>query len=146
MTGTWTENNEDRSRAITMDALLPIREVPTQPSRVESAIPAGFRVPWIDGSDRKTTVSFAMTAGAGCGSKYLTLSVYRDGKPIADEVIDMAEFAQRWVDKVLAEARPTGGSAPGWWATRSTCSPETPPSRGSPPWSPMSRSPAAATG
>ena len=79
-------------RKLTLD---PIRIIDLQvPMReVESTIPCGFRMGWLDGDDEGTP--FSLTAGAGCGSPWLAFS-YGD----RDFCFDMTEFVTQLIDKI----------------------------------------------
>lgn len=80
-------------------------EVPVKVYRTDGfpTIFAGFRVNWIDGEDPETGATFSLCAGAGMGSKYLTLDVEVPGKPNVYEYVDITELLQERVAAILAE-------------------------------------------
>lgn len=80
-------------RKITLD---PVREIETtiKIREVESTIAAGFKIEWMSGSE-PSVGEYAMYAGAGVGSRWLTMHV--GGKEYA---IDMAEFFQNFIAEV----------------------------------------------
>lgn len=98
-------------RQITLDPLMEREALAVTPRRVESTIPCGFQINWFEGTGKHAEtgveVDFDLNAGAGMGSRWLTLSVKvpgEDGR--RNECIDMQEFLGRWVDAVI-EAGPT---------------------------------------
>jgi hypothetical protein len=94
-------------RRLTLDPIVPLVPLDAQPRRVESSMPAGFRVMWLDGGD--AIYQFSLTAGAGVGSKYLVLTLrIRDGDIIAEEVIDVEDLTRRWISKILDQPTPEG--------------------------------------
>jgi len=64
---------------------------------------AGFRQLWLDGSDVDTGVTFELTAGAGLGSKYMTLTVIFPDDTRVYEYVDITEVLTARVDKIIAE-------------------------------------------
>lgn len=79
-----------------------VDKVPIDFIRVDGPpIWAGLRVDWMDGADSGVQVN--LTAGAGCGSPYLTLTVtFSDGR-IVYEVVDVSEVVQARVAQVVEE-------------------------------------------
>lgn len=64
-------------RAITLDPIRSyLAEIPFR--EVESTIPCGFQVGWIEGGDESTAIDVA--CGAGMGSEWLTMRVEREGE------------------------------------------------------------------
>lgn len=103
---------DERGREITLDPIIEVKPLEFPRRRVESTVPAGFRVDWMSGTTEYDgqTYRFEMTAGAGVGSPYLTLKValvHPHGHPgpadevIAHEVADMGEVCKAWVFAVL---------------------------------------------
>jgi hypothetical protein len=89
-----------------LDGLLPLS---VERRRVESSIPCGFQVEWMDGEfkhDGQEGWRLQLTAGAGFGSRWMVLTI-RDpeGKTFAQEVVDISELLQPWVDDILAHGR-----------------------------------------
>lgn len=99
-------------RRITLDPVLPVQPIPAEVRRVEMAIPAGFQVPWMDGTadNDGTPITYDLTCGAGVGSRWIVLTVHI-GDERRTEVLDMAKFAQAWIAQVV-EGAPTP-AAPG---------------------------------
>jgi hypothetical protein len=64
-------------------------------------IAAGLRQHWSDGS--YGDLEFEVSSGAGLGSPWLTLLVKRDGKTIAQEVVDLRDLVPAWLDAILAD-------------------------------------------
>jgi hypothetical protein len=64
---------------------------------------AGFRINWFNGDDKETGTTFDMSAGAGMGSKYLTLMVAVPGHDIVYEYVDMAAVLEQRVTAIIAE-------------------------------------------
>lgn len=85
-------------------------EVPVKVYRTDGfpTLFAGFRVNWVDGEDPATGAKFSLCAGAGVGSKYLTLDVEVPGQPTVYEYVDVTELVQERVTAILAEARAAG--------------------------------------
>ncbi len=64
---------------------------------------AGLRQHWIDGTDIDTGAKFDLAAGAGMGSKYLTLAVdFPDGTTV-HEYVDITEVLTARVAAIIAE-------------------------------------------
>lgn len=80
-------------RKLTLD---PIREIEmtVKIREVESTIAAGFKIEWMSGEE-PSIGEYALYAGAGVGSRWLTMHVA--GKEYA---VDMAEFFQRFIAEV----------------------------------------------
>lgn len=79
-------------RQLTLD---PIRVIPVTVDvrEVESTIPCGFRMGWVDGeADGK---EFDIAAGAGCGSRWLTIK-YGDKY----FCMDIEDFLQSFIGAV----------------------------------------------
>lgn len=90
-------------------------EVPVKVYRTDGfpTIFAGLRVNWIDGDDPGTGTSFSLCAGAGMGSKYLTLSVEVPGRPTVYEYVDITELLEQRLDAIVAEAKQAEEGKPG---------------------------------
>jgi hypothetical protein len=69
---------------------------------------AGFRINWFNGDDKETGTTFDMSAGAGMGSKYLTLMVAVPGHDIVYEYVDMAAVLEQRVTAIIAEVTASG--------------------------------------
>lgn len=82
-------------RRITLDPIAEPIIVETEVREVESTIPAGFRIEWISGSHEG--VDFDLSAGAGVGSKYLTIRV-GDRYWVVDMELWFTEFLNRVFD------------------------------------------------
>jgi hypothetical protein len=69
---------------------------------------AGFQINWIDGIESVTGAEIGLAAGAGMGSKYMTLWVTVPGYPSVYEYVDMSEVLQQRAAAIIAEvtARP----------------------------------------
>lgn len=70
---------------------------------------AGFRQEWISGSDPESGAMFTLTSGAGCGSRYLLLTVTipatDGGTPVTTyEAVDVCELVEARVTAILADA------------------------------------------
>lgn len=61
-------------REITLDDPIRTFTIPLEVRVVESTIPAGFQIAWIDGDDGEGT-EVSLSAGAGCGSQWGTAGV-----------------------------------------------------------------------
>jgi hypothetical protein len=73
--------------------------VTVQTEDVLESIRHGFRMAWIDGVEGGFQIS--LTAGAGCGNKWLSLSIrLPDGEHVY-ESIDMASMLQDWYTSAL---------------------------------------------
>lgn len=85
------------------DITVSTTEVPVPFHRTDGTptLFAGFRVGWMDGTDGG--IEYDMAAGAGCGSKYLTLQVTVPGHPTVYEYVDMADLFEARVIAILAE-------------------------------------------
>lgn len=81
-------------KPVTLDPLRTF-EIPVELREVESTIPCGFRMGWLDGDDKGTP--FSLAAGAGCGSKWLTFS-YGD----RDFCVDMSDVVGSFIDTIKA--------------------------------------------
>lgn len=71
---------------------------------------AGLRERWVDGKDPETGTTFEVSAGAGFGSPYATLSVKVPGHPIVYEYIDITELLTNRVEAIIAERAGNGGN------------------------------------
>lgn len=80
-------------------------EVPVKVYRTDGFPPifAGFRTEWLSGEDPDTGAEFDMTAGAGCGSEYLTITVKVPGKPTVYEYVDITELMRHRVGAIIEE-------------------------------------------
>jgi hypothetical protein len=80
-------------------------EVPVKVHRTDGfpTIFAGFQAAWIDGEDPATDTTFRLTAGAGFGSKYATITVEIPGRPIVYEYFDVTELFSDRVEAILRE-------------------------------------------
>jgi hypothetical protein len=69
---------------------------------------AGLQINWIDGTESVTGAEIGLAAGAGMGSKYMTLWVTVPGYPSVYEYVDMSEVLQQRAAAIIAEvtARP----------------------------------------
>jgi hypothetical protein len=96
-------------KSLTMDPVWPIIPLEVPARRVESTLPAGFRVGWVeaDSNDPESSwSSFTLTAGAGVGSPWLLFTVtMRDGSARC-EAVDMRDVLESWLNRVI-EAGPT---------------------------------------
>jgi len=92
-------------RRITLDPIMEREPLPLPVRRVENSIPCGFRMGWLDAEDddpKSPVQEITLTAGAGCGSPWLVLTItMRDGSRIA-EVVNMADVVPDWVAAALA--------------------------------------------
>lgn len=90
------------SRRITLDAVMSTgRTVAFPRRRVESSIPAGLRMEWLSG-EGPDGLEFHMSAGAACGSPFLTV-VWQRGDDRREEVVDMRELLADWLDAIDAD-------------------------------------------
>lgn len=64
---------------------------------------AGFRINWFDGADEETGTTFDLSAGAGVGSPYLTLTVEVPGHETVYEYVDMAAVLEQRIMAIIAE-------------------------------------------
>ena len=69
---------------------------------------AGLQIDWIDGIESVTGAEICLAAGAGMGSKYMTLQINVPGYPSVYEYVDMSEVLQQRAAAIIAEvtARP----------------------------------------
>ncbi len=85
-------------KELTTDSISPEKEVIAHARELESLIVCGFRVQWLSGASGNRRVE--LDAGAGMGSKWLTLTIWEDDKTVYQGAIDMDQFAQDWVRAV----------------------------------------------
>jgi hypothetical protein len=78
-----------------------ITPVQVAPRRVESSIEAGFRMEWLSGEDDELG-EVTLTSGAGCGSKWMVMSLKHPQLGSIEEVVDMTEFLQAWAEAAIA--------------------------------------------
>lgn len=80
-------------------------EVPVRVYRTDGfpTIFAGFQVNWVDGDDPESGAEFSLSAGAGVGSKYMTLRVEIPGRETVYEYVDITELLQQRVAAIIAE-------------------------------------------
>lgn len=93
-TKTAKKNRRSKERAITLD---PIRKIPIplELHEVESTIPCGFRVSWLEGNaDGK---EFDLASGAGCGSPYMMF--HYDGR---NYCVDMRVVVDQFIEAIHA--------------------------------------------
>jgi hypothetical protein len=64
---------------------------------------AGFQINWLDGNDPDTGAEIDLAAGAGVGSKYMTLKVAVPGHDPVYEYVDMTEVLQQRASAIIAE-------------------------------------------
>lgn len=103
-TGGWVNG-----RQITTDDLLNREPLPLPVRRVENSMPCGLRMGWLDAEDTdpdSPVDSVTLTAGAGCGSPWMVLTIkMTDGSRI-EEAVDMRDVVASWVAAAVA-AGPT---------------------------------------
>lgn len=87
----------ESTRTGTTDVPVPFHRVGTPP------LFAGFRLGWVDGDDPATGATFNMSAGAGTGSRYLTIQVELPDGRVVHEVVDMVEVFEKRVTAILGE-------------------------------------------
>jgi hypothetical protein len=56
---------------------------------------------WIEGDDSSTGARFSLRAGAGVGSRYMTLRVVLPNGDVIHEYVDMSEVLTRRIDAIL---------------------------------------------
>jgi len=91
-------------RRITLNPLYERSPLVVAVRAVESTLPCGFRVGWMDGtgSEDSPVESFDLDCGAGVGSSWLSLDItMKDGTRIA-EIINMREVLPAWVEAAVA--------------------------------------------
>lgn len=64
---------------------------------------AGFRTGWVSGEDEDTGMRFDLSAGAGLGSPYMTLTVELPDGTTVYEYVDITEVLQVRVAAIVAE-------------------------------------------
>jgi hypothetical protein len=64
---------------------------------------AGLQINWIDGDDPVTEAEIDLSAGAGLGSKYMTLRVAVPGHDPVYEYVDMTEVLRQRASAIIAE-------------------------------------------
>ena len=64
---------------------------------------AGFQIDWINGTDPDSGAQIDLSAGAGLGSKYMTLRVTIEGKPTVYEYVDITEIFQLRAQAIIEE-------------------------------------------
>jgi hypothetical protein len=92
-------------RLITLDPIMDREPIDLHVRRVESIIPCGLRSQWLSGTANdpdSPMESFEMDAGAGLGSRYLTLTVHMKDGTVIQECVDMTALARLWVDTAIA--------------------------------------------
>lgn len=99
-------------RRITLDPMMARDPLTIQPVRVESAIPAGFRIDWLSGEDEKG-MTFNLACGAGVGSPYMTLTVKQDDVTVGQEIVDMRDVVKVWIPALVAAGPTPEVSEPG---------------------------------
>jgi hypothetical protein len=94
-------------RALTLDPVMPVIPIHVEPRRVESSMPAGFRVGWMHGgalTGEHADSTFSLTAGAGVGTPWLVLTIKNaDGTYFGEEVIDMTDVVTAWIEKMITQ-------------------------------------------
>lgn len=71
---------------------------------------AGLQQHWLDGDDPETGAAFTVAAGAGLGSKFITITVEHPDHPIVYEVVDITDLVNLRVGAILDEL--SGQEAP----------------------------------
>jgi hypothetical protein len=64
---------------------------------------AGFQINWIDGDDPATGAEIDLSAGAGLGSKYMTLRIVVPGHDPVYEYVDMTEVLRQRASAIIVE-------------------------------------------
>jgi len=83
-------------------------EVPLNVYRTsDPPIFAGFQVNWLEGSDTETETTYELSAGAGFGSRYATLSVKVPGHDTIYEYVDAVELMSHRIRAIIAEVTGT---------------------------------------
>lgn len=97
-----TENGRPKGRE---DITVGHQEVPVKVYRTDGfpCLFAGFQQHWVDGNDPETGTTFELSAGAGCGSAYATLTVEVPGHPKIHEYVDIRELLGDRVRAIVAE-------------------------------------------
>ena len=62
-----------------------------------------LRQPWMDGTG-DDGIRFEVTCGAGVGSSFVTLAVWRNDVKLAVESFDMTPIIYGWVNLIVGEA------------------------------------------
>lgn len=79
-------------------------EIPVKFHRTNApTIFAGFQIDWMNGDDPDTGAEIQLAAGAGMGSKYLTLQVSMPGCPTVYEYVDMDAVLQLRAAAIIME-------------------------------------------
>jgi len=71
---------------------------------------AGFQARWVEGEDPQSGADFEVCAGAGFGSRYMTLSVNVPGHDTVYEYVDITEVLEKRVRAIAEEVISGGGS------------------------------------
>lgn len=82
--------------------VIRIDTIAVKAKEVDSALWAGLRQGWIEGSSG-AEFSFALDAGAGLGSPYLVLTIRRGDAIDYQGVIDIRELTTDWVAAAMAQ-------------------------------------------
>lgn len=92
------------------DTITSTTDVPLPVHRCDGApLFAGLRQHWLDGADPETGATFAVAAGAGLGSKYITLTVEHPDHPTVYEVVDITDLVNLRVGAILDELSGASG-------------------------------------
>lgn len=112
--GTPVKHVSSGNRSLDRESItVGLSEVPVKFYRTSDPIIfAGFQINWMDGKDPETGAEIDLGAGAGMGSKYMTLSVKVPGRPTVYEYVDMEEVLQVRVSAIIAEVTAVSDDEP----------------------------------